>query len=123
MRMSRRQNRIVVDLDHLVQFHRDVAKAVVEYCCHRFNLRGITVTVNLNRIQDCWGESWVMEGDRCYGMRICTEQTLRDYVATIVHEMIHVNQWETDEWEGDGEDEAYANQFVMTDELWADGIL
>ena len=28
-----------------------------------------------------------------------------NFVATVVHEMVHVMQWETDTWDGDGEAE------------------
>ena len=51
-------------------------------------------------------------------------QPLRDFVATIVHEMIHVAQWEKNEWyETDGEKECEDLQYKLTDELWRKNIL
>jgi hypothetical protein len=41
----------------------------------------------------------------------------------LVHELIHLRQYTHDEWEGDGEDEAYGQQEGLTDELWAADVL
>jgi len=50
-------------------------------------------------------------------------QKLRDFIMTIVHEMIHLKQYITNEWEGDGEEEAIELESKLTDELWKEGIL
>ena len=39
-------------------------------------------------------------------------------MATITHELVHVNQWETGEWEGDGEKEAEMFQYILADQIW-----
>ena len=51
-------------------------------------------------------------------MRICTNQNLRDVVATICHEMVHVQQWVRDSWYGDGEPEAEERQYQLADDYW-----
>ena len=90
---------------------------VVRYCCHRMELEELEITVKLEENSNCCGESW-QKTARSYGMRICTNQNLRDVVATICHEMVHVQQWVEDEWQGDGEKEAEDRQFKLADDYW-----
>ena len=56
-------------------------------------------------------------------MFVAFNQDLRDYIATLVHELVHVKQWETNKWTGDGEKEAEKLQYKLTDKLWKNGIL
>ena len=42
---------------------------------------------------------------------------------TLIHEMVHVWQWETNDWDDDGEAEAEHWQYKLTDKLWKEGIL
>jgi len=37
--------------------------------------------------------------------------------------MVHVMQWETGKWSGEGEREANKLQYKLTDKLWKEGIL
>lgn len=118
------KNRIRILPDYLAQFHRDVAKEVIEYSLNYLNVSGVSVEVILKRdYKDCWGECWQQPGDSRYGIAVCTTQTLRDFVATITHECVHIRQYETGKWEGDGEREAEDLQYVIADELWKDGVL
>ena len=105
-------------------FILNTAYKVTEWCVTRFRLKDITVNVSIERDVDCWGECAVgTEGDE-YDIMVCSTQPLRDYVATIVHEMIHVAQWEKNEWyETDGEKECEDLQYKLTDELWKENIL
>ena len=52
---------------------------------------------------------------------MATDQYLRDFVATLMHELVHVLQWERDEWEDDGEKEAEDKQYELADEFWKEG--
>ena len=56
-------------------------------------------------------------------LKIANNQSIRDFVATIAHEMVHINQYITGEWEGDGEKEAEDNQYVIADKVWQEGIV
>ena len=52
----------------------------------------------------CWGS--VVENNEentAFSMTIANNQGLRDYIATIMHEMIHVNQYVTQQWDRDWE--------------------
>ena len=91
-----------------------------------FDLETARVQVHLNynyEDLDCYG--MCVEGvvPHTYVIHIARDQTLRDWVATLVHEMIHVNQWETGEWTGDGEKECEDLQYKITDRLWKEGVL
>ena len=50
-------------------------------------------------------------------------KSIREFVATVVHEMVHTNQYITGNWSGDGEDEAEKMQYKITDRLWKAGII
>tara|TARA_Y100001963_G_scaffold127070_1_gene180134 strand:+ start:308 stop:667 length:360 start_codon:yes stop_codon:yes gene_type:complete len=100
------------------------ANKVAKWCVKRFNLEGITINISIERDVDCWGECGVGTEGNQYDIMVCSNQPLRDFVATIVHEMIHVAQWEKNEWyETDGEKECEDLQYKLTDELWRKNIL
>ena len=122
--MPSTHNRVCVSPDYLVQFHDDVAQEVVRYALEYLSVSGVHVEVMLKGdYKDCWGECWQDDGKHRYGISVCTAQTLRDFIATITHECVHIRQYETGEWEGDGEREAEDLQYTIADELWKDGVL
>ena len=95
-------------------------ESIIWYCCQYFQLEGLDIEVKLYDNYDslkCWGDS-AQVSDTEYTIRICTDQPLRDVVATVCHEMVHVNQWVTNEWSGDGEKEAEKLQYKMADKFW-----
>jgi hypothetical protein len=100
------------------------ANKVVSWCATRFGFKDMTINVILKRESDWWGECGEETEENHYGIMICSKQPLRDFVATIVHEMIHVAQWEKNEWyETDGEKECEELQYKLTDELWKENVL
>ena len=83
-----------------------------------------TIRVRLTEYKDikCWGEC--LEGkDFDYEIKIATDQCLRDYLATVMHEMVHLRQWERYRWTGDGEKEAEELQYKLADDFWTCGII
>ena len=103
---------------------RIIALKVIDWCLEEF---GIYVNIKL-KLGDyskfkCWGQCYEGNNEHHYTIEIAKDQTLRDFVATVVHEMIHVKQWVTDEWQGDGEAEAEERQYKLTDKLWKENIL
>ena len=81
--------------------HQVIAQRVLDWCGDFFCLNG-NVEVHLSLIKsrkdiDCWGECTEGEG-KSYDIKVVHEQTLRDFVATITHEMVHVKQWESGVW-------------------------
>ncbi len=105
-----------------------VRKCIVALC-EKMNIEGVQIDIYLkNELteMDCWGEctqSKPVDDTPVYCMRLCVQQSLRDLVATICHEMVHVQQWETNKWRGDGEVEAENRQYILADELWNEGVL
>ena len=41
----------------------------------------------------------------------------------MVHEVVHIKQWETGKWDGDGEAEANQLQYSVADRMWKEGVL
>ena len=84
----------------------------------------VTIKVGLVTFKDieCWGEC--LEGkDVDYTIDLSTDQPIRDYIATVMHEMIHLRQWETNKWDGDGESEASLFEYILADDFWTCGII
>ena len=82
------------------------------------------IQVSLTEYKDikCWGEC--VEGKLYdYEIKLATDQCLRDYLATVMHEMVHVRQWERYRWTGDGEKEAEELQYKLADDFWTCGII
>ena len=55
---------------------------------------------------------------RDYHIELDSTINLRDILINLAHEMVHVKQWETGEWEGDGEKEAEMFQYILADQIW-----
>jgi hypothetical protein len=84
------------------------------------------IELRLRKYDDisCWGWSSNEPGyGSSYEMEIAVDQPLRDFIATVMHEMVHILQWETCKWEDDGEKEAEDTQYELTDEFWKAGII
>ena len=103
--------------------NKEIAMLTAEWCIHHFGLGDVAVNFRLEKYKDCWGYCLEGKEENSYNIMIATDQTLRDFVATIVHEMVHVMQWETGKWIGEGEREASKLQYKLTDKLWQEGIL
>ena len=105
------------------QWERDMSHRVIEWCMnHYFNL-DCDIRLRLGPYKDCYGSCTEGEREHSYEIEVAYNQDLRDFIATIVHEMVHVRQWETGEWEGDGEEECEENQYKITDKIWKDNVL
>jgi len=107
---------------------RIIALKVIDWCLEEFGIYA-DIKLKLGDYKDfkCWGQCYEGEdspsGENHYIVEIAKNQTLRDFVATIVHEMVHVKQWETDSWKGEGEAEANSLQYKLTDKLWKENLL
>ena len=83
------------------------------------------IVVNIRRYRDikCHGQIQEWDHDKTdYVIDLDYEQDLRDYVATIMHELVHLQQYETNEWYDDGEQECEARQYELADEFWKQGL-
>ena len=100
-----------------------VEKIAINYAAiNNFSLiRDIGEVVGLQSVVVCIDVRRRDEGG--YDIEINFNQSLRDFVATIVHEMVHVKQYATGKWKGTGEREASNLQYKLTDKLWKENIL
>jgi len=103
---------------------RIIALKVIDWCLEEFEIcASIKLKLGDYNKFKCWGQCYEGNGDHHYIIEIAKDQTLRDFVATVVHEMIHVKQWVTGEWQGDGEAEAERWQYLLSSKIWNDNIL
>lgn len=108
--------------------HKDlqgVAEIAGQWLSEFFTLKDVKkVVIDINPDLDCWGECGERDAteDATYEISVNPKQCLRDFVATIVHEFVHIKQWETGEWDGDGEAEAKHLQYSITDRMWKEGV-
>jgi predicted metallopeptidase len=103
---------------------RDMTRIVVSWCMNHFNLDVDKTSINvlLWPVPDCNG-TCVDNDEGGYDIEINFNQSLRDFIATIVHEMVHVKQYVTGKCKGGGEREANKLQYKLTDKIWKENIL
>lgn len=79
----------------------------------------VIVEVRIQNLSDSWG--WVSEGDgSLYFLALERRQSLRALMQTLMHELLHVRQYEEKLWSGDGEPEAISAE-VLADAVWLSG--
>ena len=107
-----------------MQHERFMTHSVVDWCINHFNLdvHETDINVELYEVMDCYGTC--VDNDKGgYDITVSINQSLRDIVATIVHEMVHVKQYVTGKWKGTGEQEASNLQYKLTDKLWKEDVI
>jgi len=106
---------------------REYVEKSVAWCMRRLGLNTLhtlKVAVVIKPLDDCCG--WckpVGDSNRAFQIVVANNQSLRNFVMTVVHEMIHVKQYARNEWLIDGEPEAWGSQEILTDELWLADVL
>ena len=104
---------------------RMIVEKTINWSIERLNLsrfHNLKLTVKLGHMPECYGYCQQMK-DREYIIGVDSKQSLRNFVMTLIHEMIHVKQYLNKRWFGDGEYEAEYLEEELTDELWASDIL
>ena len=107
---------------------REIAEKVIRWCFEKKIVIRHDIDIHMEIVEDsdCWGSCVDSFNDRSmssFDITIFGEQTMRDFVATIMHEMVHVNQYITGRWTGDGEKEAEDRQYELTDKLMKENNL
>jgi len=105
------------------RFVLSVINACIEHFPTLSEKDHLIINVQLvKELEDCYGDCVDGDEDNCYNITIATStRPIRDLVSTIVHEMIHLNQYVTGVWEGDGEQEASELEYELTDKFWKQG--
>jgi len=102
---------------------RRITDRVIVWCFNHYKIKtNIDVRIGKFRDYDCWGTCSEEENNK-YHITIANDQNIRDFVATVVHEMIHIKQFVTGKCRGDGEKECERLQYKLTDELWKEDII
>ncbi len=104
--------------------YRQLVEDAIEWFVEKHDLETDKIfTVNLKNyeVMDCYGETYQDE-KKNYVISLATDQGLRDFLATLMHELVHVHQWERDSWDGDGEKEAEEKQYKLADKFWKEGM-
>lgn len=102
-----------------------IAYDVIEYCQSEFDIQNVYIVFSLNEDLDCWAtcEQDFDTAFISYKIDVHPKQELRNFVASLVHEMVHVKQYVTNEWKDDGEEEALNLQYQITDKIWKEGVI
>jgi len=90
---------------------------MVAWFLERNEMEGLVLNVYLKQELDCWGTCEKV-GASEYDIQVSVQQNIRDAIATLMHELVHVQQWVNNKWSGDGEDEAVARQYSLADKYW-----
>ena len=91
----------IYNIDHDVNY-RQVSESAVQWFFTKFDLHdpSYLITLNLTKYDNlkCWGESFQVDDlalkRREYVISVATDQKFRDFIATLMHELVHVHQWE-----------------------------
>ena len=128
---------------------REIAHKTVAYCLDELlpDSNKLQIEVKLTNIKtDAVGYTLMLDNRKQYELEIEKNQTLREFIGTICHEMVHLKQYylnEMDETVEDGsyrwkdtrvpsdtaysdlpwEKEAYDLQYVLADGIWSKGIV
>jgi hypothetical protein len=118
----------VIEIKGGTQSEKTIAVKVIDWCLDHFNLGWYGININMEickyKTYKCWGTCVDDEEEyNEFHLTIANDQSIRDFVATITHEMIHVKQYATGKWRGDGEKECERLQYKLADKLWNEGIL
>ena len=103
-----------------------IIDTTIKWCVRYFDLKNkkkLSFTVKVNSRKNCWGYCLQGDEDHSYEIYVADNQTIRDFLATLTHEMVHVKQWETGCWGGEGEKEAEKLQYLLADEIWKQGLI
>jgi len=105
---------------------REIAANAVRWMHDRGFVETNELNVNVKickyNSHQCWG-SVERAGFNAFDLTIASNQSLRDFIATVMHEMVHVNQYVTGQWEGDGEAEADEREYRLADDFWGEGLV
>ena len=103
---------------------RTYARKVIEWFLKKYKLE-CTVKLKLVAYEsiDCWGATEEGKKRGEYFIWVAKDQALREFIATLIHELVHVKQYEKKKWSGTGEAEANRLQYKLADRVWIDGVI
>jgi len=102
---------------------RHIAERCLCWCVEKFPLKGVNIYLRFAPITSAHG--WATKTDRYnYEVTISTQYVFLSLMTeTIIHELVHIKQWKTGEWVGDGEDEADEKAREISNLLWKANLI
>ena len=131
--MNKQKNYIIHDPTFCTEEKRLLLVNAVRWFLYRYNMQltefkgdfeKVNIRVNAWQYKDlkCYGQCYEWDGEKIdYVIDIAIDQSIRDTLATIFHECVHLWQWERGDWKGEGEREAASLQYELADEYWKSG--
>ena len=133
---NKKKNYIVSFPAHCSEETSDMMHDAVCWFLARYNMQDTghragrvhcpTVKITLNAVKykthKCWGQCYEWDNEHAdYVIDVAIDQSIRDMLATLFHECVHLWQWERGHWKGEGEREANQLQYELADEYWRCG--
>ena len=131
--MNKRKNYILHDPTCCPEEKRLLLVNAVRWFLYRYNMQltefkgdfeRVNIRINAMQYKDlkCYGQCYEWDGEKIdYVIDVAIDQSIRDTLATIFHECVHLWQWERGHWKGEGEREACQLQYELADEYWRCG--
>ena len=132
--MNKQKNYIIHDPTFCTEEKRLLLVNAVRWFLYRYNMQltefkgdfeRVNVRINAWQYKDlkCYGQcyEWEHSDQMDYVIDVAIDQSIRDTLATIFHECVHLWQWERGHWKGEGEREANELQYELADEYWKSG--
>ncbi len=132
--MNKQKNYIIHDPTFCTEEKRLLLVNAVRWFLDRYNMQltefkgdfeRVNIRINAWQYKDlkCYGQcyEWEHSDQMDYVIDIAIDQSIRDTLATIFHECVHLWQWERGHWKGQGEREANELQYELADEYWRCG--
>ena len=110
-----------LDISGGYEYQRKLIRRCVDYfvLTHMGYPVKFDLTIKLRSLKECYGYTEEVAVDS-YKIAIDKSLCIRDLVSTMMHELVHVKQYNTRTWLGDGEQEACDLQFILADKMWKD---
>ncbi len=105
---------------------KDICKSVTDWCFRNKVIEkkaDVFIRICKYKTFQCYGTCVEGSLKNSYRITVANDQNIRDFVATLIHELIHVNQYVTGVWKGDGEKECEDRQYPLTDKCWSEGVI
>lgn len=134
----------IIEINGGNKFQREIAEKVIGFCIKELlpRFRTLEITVNIKKIKDAAGYCMMENTNREFEIEVSRDLTLRDFITTLAHEMVHVRQyarkemddtglrWKnakvkkgTNYWDLPWEKEAYRLQDKLAQKIWDADIL
>ncbi len=79
-------------------------------------LKTLQILLKIEELEDCHGYCEQID-NREFNIGVDNSQDIKNFIMTVMHEMVHVKQYVRNKWDGDGEKEAWGLQEELTEKF------